>query len=214
MHAMKRRRRAWALAALLSCAGAPAQEPSKTAPAMEPGPQIEVVARIFQVPAARHKKLANTSALVSALSAAVEADAAVQQLSATNGASLLSAPRLIARSGKRAVVSIGRDVAVAGAGGGHPSRFEGLSLDVLPTWRPQEGTILLAVDLLLREAPPGAAEPLPAPSFRERRIATSVAVRPGQTVLLGGTKEPGYDDSLLVAVTASFVPGTGAKTGR
>ena len=202
------------LALCLAGAAAPAQEPPKAAPAAEAGPQIEVAAKIYQVPADRRKKLGNTSALVSALSMAVEANGAMQQLPPPEGASLLSAPRVIAGSGKRAVVSVGRDVAVTGAGGAHPSRFEGLSLEVLPTWRPQEGTILLAVDLSLREAPPGATEPVPASAIRERRITTTVSVRPGQTVLLGGAKEQGHDDTLMVAVTATPVPEAGAKPGR
>ncbi|HSI65154.1 MAG TPA: M56 family metallopeptidase [Candidatus Saccharimonadia bacterium] len=145
----------------------------------------------------------------------------LKEISAIRGVDILSAPRVLTRSGRKASISVEQEnvYALDAQGKKSGSYTSGLSIELLPTV--SGGNISLQIAPSLREfdgveMKNGVNQPV----VRERKLDTTVTIKPGETVVLdGGIDEvAGAKRYLIYLVTASLdasPAGAGApETGR
>lgn len=123
-----------------------------------------------------------------ALQSPEDAAKLLEKLRSTPGVDLLSTPRVVTLSGRRAMIRIGQEVELEP---GKPRKATGVYLSVLPTTKGREieldveATVAKMVDPATGQAI-GELPKDKKVNFVENRVDTKVAVRPGQTLLLGG----------------------------
>lgn len=184
-----------ALVLLLAVAGATrAQNAVPAAPA--PGKQIIIETKFieapvelkFEVPGVRSTREAENGLTVFVQNPG-DADSFIESLTNTSTVDMLGAPAVVARSGQRAAVEIGREhVDTSGA-----KKKIGITLDVVPTTNGGQIELQIearstrAVDAstgeVLKEIPGGVGI-----TFSETRLDSTASITPGQTVVIVETE--------------------------
>jgi type II secretory pathway component GspD/PulD (secretin) len=167
--------------------------------------QIAIGARFLEVPAGKFPGLeAGAMGVVMKRSEAKAADL-LRAMEKQKGVDVLSAPRVLSRSGERATVQIGREQALP-QGSPQATRFVGITLDVTATAKP-DGIELSAtpqiVSLLEKETKAQGR-----PVFHEVKTVNEVTMRDRETVVLacGDSAKPGREIFVLIDVRRIAVP--------
>ncbi len=188
--------------AVLVAACGVAQVEEKTG-AKGPPPQIQIEARIVDLPDARARELSRTFVINAA-----EQQNLLKKIAAVKEADMLCAPRVNVLSGREARVEVGREVPLGPDG----SRkiMDGIGLRLLPTLQPS-GLIDLASTLTVRWLRPDARPPYTEQSFLERKADTTTTLAPGETFVMGSAQGSPKGQTLLMMLTASLVEDAGEK---
>jgi hypothetical protein len=165
-------------------------------------PQIVIESRVIEAPAGTARGILGGSTPkdgASLVASAAQTAEFLGKILEVKGAVLLSAPKVVTLSGRKATISVGNEI-IPDPGKPEEVAFEGVSISLLPAAKGE--TILLELDA--RAGKKTADKPRPV--VRTRAVKNVSSLAHGSTlILLSGPAMPG-DSELLFIITASLAP--------
>jgi type II secretory pathway component GspD/PulD (secretin) len=162
---------------------------------------VLIEAKFIEVPAGKFP-IDGPKEMQSGPLSAAQTQELMKKIAALQGAEVLSAPRVSTRDGQRALIQIGREVAV-GSGDAKKTIFEGTSFEVVPEI--QKAGIHLATKFSVTTRRADATEPLTEQSFELTTREAEMTIPAGQMVVLRDVNARQKDRELVVCLTASLV---------